>query len=62
MTRHFNPLVERKCTKCGEVRPPSRYTYCKRKNVNEIVYYQRADCNICRAESEQQRRNKSKQQ
>lgn len=56
MTRRFNELIDRVCCKCGEMRPGRLYSYGKRENLNEIVFYQRADCKICRSESEKQRR------
>ncbi len=60
MTRHFNELIDRICSKCGEMRNGRLYSYYGRKNINEMVFYQRAQCNICRSEAEKQRRKNIK--
>ena len=56
MGRIFKPLVERKCTVCMKILPGDSYTHCKRTNKNEVVYYQRSDCKLCRNKKEQVRR------
>jgi hypothetical protein len=58
--RHFKPLVDRVCSSCNKLVAAKWFGHHKRENINEIVYYQHARCRFCKAQSEQERRNKMK--
>ena len=60
MKRHFNKLIDRICSKCGEMQNGRLFSYYGRKNINEMVFYQRAQCNICRSKAESERRKNIK--